>query len=152
MNFTNKHRRGFHVLFERKNELFWQELSQLKTEQAKKIIHFNPYKAKGNDYAQNVSAIKCRMREPYRRGVSFYSYEKRMTHWKLALDVDASELFYGSYNLNHRSGLHDFEMNVLVESKCSRREVTFLVFCLYLKNDVKLLWRISFLYLLKYLS
>lgn len=99
------------------DELFWQELSQLDKTQAEKIILINPYRAKGNDYAQNVSAIKCRMREPFRRGVSFYSYRNRMTHWKLALDVEASEVFYGSYNLNHRSALHDFEMNVLVESK-----------------------------------
>lgn len=26
-------------------------------------------------------------------------------------------MFVGSYNLNHRSAMHDFELNVLVESK-----------------------------------
>lgn len=36
--------------------------------------------------------------------------------WKIALDVADGEVFLGSYNLNHRSALHDFEMNVLVES------------------------------------
>lgn len=99
------------------DELFWQELSQLKNEQAQKITIINPYKARGNDYPQNVSAIKCRMWEPFQRGVTFYSYQYRMTHWKIALDEAASEVFYGSYNLNHRSALHDFEMNVLVESQ-----------------------------------
>ena len=39
-----------------------------------------------------------------------------MTHWKVALDIASSEVFLGSYNLNHRSALHDFEVNVLVES------------------------------------
>lgn len=40
-----------------------------------------------------------------------------MTHWKIALDVAESAVFIGSYNLNHRSALHDFELNVLVESQ-----------------------------------
>ena len=99
------------------DELFWKEISNLEKEQAEKIIIINPYKAKGNDYPQNVSAIKCRMWQPFQKGVSFYSYEKRMTHWKIALDVADKEVFLGSYNLNHRSALHDFEMNVLVESE-----------------------------------
>lgn len=86
-------------------------------EQAEKIILINPYKARGNDYPQNVSAIKCRMWEPFRRGVHFYSYKHRVTHWKIALDVAAREVFLGSYNLNHRSALYDFEINVLVESR-----------------------------------
>ena len=99
------------------DELFWQELSALDKQQAEKIILINPYKARGNDYPQNVSAIKCRMWEPFQRGVHFYCYEQRMSHWKIALDVAAQEVFVGSYNLNHRSALHDFEMNVLVESR-----------------------------------
>lgn len=99
------------------DELFWQELSGLDKEQARKIIIINPYKAKGNDYIQNASAIKCKMWEPFQRGVIFYSYESRMTHWKIALDVTEAEVFIGSYNLNHRSAVHDFELNVLVESK-----------------------------------
>lgn len=99
------------------DDLFWQELSNLNEEQARKITIINPYKARGNDYAQNVSAIKCRMWEPFQKGVSFYSYNSRMTHWKIALDVEENEVFLGSYNLNHRSALHDFELNVLVESR-----------------------------------
>lgn len=98
------------------DDLFWQELSQLDGEQARKIILINPYKAKGNDYAQNASTIQCNMWEPFQRGVSFYSYSHRMTHWKLALDVAEGEVFLGSYNLNHRSALHDFELNILVKS------------------------------------
>lgn len=99
------------------DELFCQELASLEKEQADKIILINPYKAKGNDYFQNESAIKCRMWEPCEKGVTLYSYNKRMTHWKIALDVAAEEVFLGSYNLNHRSAFHDFELNVLVESK-----------------------------------
>lgn len=99
------------------DELFWQTLTNLDQEQAKKITIINPYKASGNDYAQNESSIKCRMWEPFRRGVSFYSYRNRMSHWKLALDVASAEVFLGSYNLNHRSAHHDFELNVLVESQ-----------------------------------
>ena len=98
------------------DEKFWQELCELEKEQAEKIILINPYKAKGNDYPQNVSAIKCRMWKPFQKGVSFYSYQYRMTHCKIALDVADKEVFMGSYNLNHRSAHHDFEFNVLVES------------------------------------
>lgn len=105
------------------DELFWQELSRLSKDQARKIILINPYKAKGNDYIQNASTIKCKMWEPSQRGVIFYSYENRMTHWKIALDVAESEVFLGSYNLNHRSAMHDFELNVLVESKQLAEEV-----------------------------
>lgn len=40
-----------------------------------------------------------------------------MTHWRLALDVEESEVFLESYNFNHRSALHDFELNILVQSQ-----------------------------------
>ena len=99
------------------DDLFWDGLSALDKEQARKIILINPYKARGNDYIQNASAIKCKMWKPFQRGVNFYSYEHRMTHWKIALDVQQEEVFLGSYNLNHRSAMHDFELNILVESK-----------------------------------
>ena len=99
------------------DEQFWKELRELKPEQAKKVKLINPYKAKGNDYVQNESAIKCRMYYPLKNGISFYAYKWRMTHWKIALDVESSEVMIGSYNLNNRSALHDFEMNVLIESK-----------------------------------
>ena len=99
------------------DELFWEELAKLEEEQARKITLINPYKAKGNDYLQNASSIKCRMWEPFQKGVTFYSYSRRMSHIKVMLDVEADEVFFGSYNLNHRSALHDFEVNVLVESK-----------------------------------
>lgn len=56
------------------------------------------------------------MWEPFLRGVSFYDYSKVMSHWKIALDVDSEEIFYGSYNLNCRSALHDFELNVAVKN------------------------------------
>ena len=99
------------------DNLFWETLSGLDQKQAAKIILINPYKAKGNDYLQNASAIQCKMWEPFQRGIQFYSYEQRMTHWKIALDVAGEEVFIGSYNLNHRSAIHDFELNVLVESR-----------------------------------
>lgn len=99
------------------DKLFWKELTKLKKEQAEKIIIINPYKAKGNDFFQNESSIKCRMWQPLKNGTAFYSYRHRMTHWKIALDVDKQEVFFGSYNLNLRSALHDFELNILVESK-----------------------------------
>ena len=99
------------------DEKFWNILSDLPKKQAEKINIINPYKAKGNDYLQNESAIKCRMYKPFQQGIHFFAFEKRMTHWKIALDIAASEVFIGSYNLNHRSALHDFEMNVLIESE-----------------------------------
>lgn len=99
------------------DEAFWEKLSGLSEEQAKKITLINPYKAKGNDFLQNESAIKCRMWAPFQKGVTFYSYQQRMTHLKIALDVQNNEVFFGSYNLNHRSALHDFEVNILVHSK-----------------------------------
>ncbi|WP_224995993.1 phosphatidylserine/phosphatidylglycerophosphate/cardiolipin synthase family protein [Cesiribacter sp. SM1] len=114
------------------DEHFWKQLSELKEEQARKIVLINPYKAKGNDYMQNESAIQCRMWEPLQKGVSFYSYRKRMTHWKIALDVANNEVFFGSYNLNHRSALHDFEVNVLVESPQLARQVLAM-----LKHDIE---------------
>jgi cardiolipin synthase len=98
------------------DDVFWQALADLEEEQAKKIVLINPYKAKGNDFLQNESAVKCRMWEPFRKGVNFYSYRNRMTHWKIALDVANAEVFFGSYNLNNRSSRLDFELNVLIES------------------------------------
>ena len=105
------------------DELFWKELAELEEEQAQKITIINPYKAKGNDYLQNESAIKCNMRKPFERGVSFFAYSKRMSHWKIALDEAEQSVFYGSYNLNHRSAMHDFELNVLIESEQFCRQV-----------------------------
>ena len=98
------------------DDVFWEALSALEPEQAKKIILINPYKASGNDFKQNESAIKCRMWEPFHKGVRFYSYRHRMTHWKIALDVADAAVFLGSYNLNNRSSQQDFEANVLIES------------------------------------
>ncbi len=46
-----------------------------------------------------------------------------MSHWKIALDVAAEEVFHGSYNLNNRSALHDFELNISVKSKPLARKV-----------------------------
>lgn len=99
------------------DELFWETLAKLDAKQAQKITLINPYKASGNDYLQNESSIKCRMWEPFQKGVKFYSYSRRMTHIKVCLDVASDEVFFGSYNLNHRSALHDFEVNILVESR-----------------------------------
>lgn len=99
------------------DDIFWEKLSNLEEAQAEKISIINPYKAKGNDYFQNTSAIRCKMWKPAKKGVSFYAFNKRMTHWKIALDLANSEVFMGSYNLNNRSAFHDFELNVLVESK-----------------------------------
>lgn len=40
-----------------------------------------------------------------------------MSHWKIALDIEAAQVFIGSYNLNHRSEHNNFELNVLIKSK-----------------------------------
>lgn len=99
------------------DDQFWETLISLKKEQASKISIINPYKSRGNDYLQSESAIKCKMYKPFENGVSFFNYNKRMTHCKIALDVAENEVFFGSYNLNYRSAQHDFEMNVLIKSK-----------------------------------
>ena len=105
------------------DDAFWETLADLDEEQARKIVLINPYKANGNDFLQNESAIKCRMWAPFQKGVTFYSYRNRMTHWKIALDVANDEVFVGSYNLNNRSAMLDFEANVLIESQQLAGEV-----------------------------
>lgn len=101
------------------DEQLWKELNQIKSEQARKIILINPYKAKGYDYVQNEGVNKCRMYNRLKNEISFYAYKWRMTHWKIALDVASSEVMLGSYNLNHRSAFHDFR------DECANRKQRF---------------------------
>ena len=105
------------------DEEVWNTLAALPDEQAKKIILINPYTSDGNDYPQNRSAIQCNMWKPFQKGTSLYDFNRRMTHWKIALDEAADEVFVGSYNLNHRSAYHDFELNVLVKSAPLSKQV-----------------------------
>ncbi|MGY1631908.1 phospholipase D-like domain-containing protein [Geodermatophilus sp. SYSU D01186] len=46
-----------------------------------------------------------------------FSGGRRMTHWKTALNDRANVVCHGSYNLNYRSALHDFEAVALVRSE-----------------------------------
>lgn len=106
---------------------FWTRLGTLSKTRSEQIRVCNPYST--NDHPLNQSAVKCNGWPAFRNGVRLYDYfanvvsavpdlanEWRFSHWKIALDISTNCVFYGSYNLNNRSALHDFEACVLVKS------------------------------------
>jgi cardiolipin synthase A/B len=101
------------------DQTFWKTLATLDEEQGGKISLINSISGEVNDHPSSETSIKCNMWGPFKRGVSLYDYARgylRMSHWKIAVDAATSTVMHGSYNLNYRSALHDFELCVLVQS------------------------------------
>lgn len=117
---------------------FWSTLSHLSPQRAKLITICNPFS--NNDARLNKPAIKCNGWQAVDNGVLFYDYFNgaRFSHWKIALDKTADCVFYGSYNLNYRSALHDFETCILVKSQnVSERISSLLEYDLAISNRLE---------------
>ncbi|WP_090790811.1 phospholipase D-like domain-containing protein [Paenibacillus sp. GP183] len=99
------------------DQVFWDRLKGLEEEPANHVSICNPLKV--NDIPMNEPAVRCNMFKPFLNGISFFDYSKtgRFSHWKIAYDQRSDCVFHGSYNLNTRSAIHDFEAGVLVKSK-----------------------------------
>jgi cardiolipin synthase A/B len=101
------------------DERFFHRLGTLSKERAADITLINPYSTSASDYPFQTSAVRCNMRDPFERGVRFFDFSggHRMSHWKTALDDSANVVCHGSYNINYRSALHDFESVAIVRSE-----------------------------------
>jgi cardiolipin synthase A/B len=99
------------------DQVFWDRLKCLEEEPSSHISICNPLKV--NDIRMNQPAVRCNMFKPFQNGIAFFDYSKtgRFSHWKIAYDNRSDCVFHGSYNLNTRSAIHDFEVGVLVKSK-----------------------------------
>jgi cardiolipin synthase len=99
------------------DEAFWERLRSLDEGRARHITICNPLHV--NDHLTNLAAVRSHMYEPFEKGVAFYDYSftKRFSHWKISYDKRSDSVFHGSYNLNERSALHDFELGILIKSK-----------------------------------
>jgi cardiolipin synthase len=99
------------------DQVFWDRLKGLEEEPASHVSICNPLTV--NDIAMNQPAVRCNMFKPFVNGISFFDYSKtgRFSHWKIAYDSRSDCVFHGSYNLNTRSAIHDFEVGMLVKSK-----------------------------------
>jgi len=110
------------------DKTFWNALKKLEAVQASKITVINPYTK--NDHPINAASIRQHLLDPMTKGLKYYDYSKgkRFSHWKIMIVAGSNIIFHGSYNLNTRSAVHDFEANVLVKSEELYKEVDALLF------------------------
>jgi cardiolipin synthase len=99
------------------DEDFWKAVQSLDKESARRLTLCNSLEV--NDHLTNKAAVRSGMYKPSVNGVSFFDYSQtgRFSHWKITYDKRANCVLHGSYNLNMRSALHDFEAVVLVKSQ-----------------------------------
>jgi len=100
------------------DKTFWKILKEVKVEQYKNLTIITPLKI--NDHPTHAASVYANMLNPVKHGMKCYSWGfdiERFSHWKIALFESADTVFHGSYNLNTRSAIHDFELNVLLRSK-----------------------------------
>ncbi|SEC25387.1 phosphatidylserine/phosphatidylglycerophosphate/cardiolipin synthase family protein [Paenibacillus sp. GP183] len=99
------------------DEDFWKSIQSLDKESASRLTLCNSLEV--NDHLTNKAAVRSGMYNPSKNGVAFFDYSQtgRFSHWKITYDKRAHCVLHGSYNLNMRSALHDFEAVVLVKSK-----------------------------------
>jgi cardiolipin synthase len=92
----------------------WSTLAGLTPEQASRTSLITNLVLTDSPY--NGATVRCRGRAAAENGLKVYAYhgEQRFSHLKLTVDVGRDMVHYGSYNLNSRSRLHDFELNFVV--------------------------------------
>jgi len=106
------------------DEQFWHVLHHLEDEQYPKL-HFITC-LKETDHLIAPPSVRAHALIPYKKGTIFTDYSatyKRFSHLKIAIDFNTRCVFHGSTNLNTRSALHDFEINILVKSNRLFKEV-----------------------------
>jgi len=98
------------------DEEFWKILADVESSQSKKLTIITCLDI--NDHPEAARSVRQNMPQPFIKGVSLYDYSGcgRFSHWNIALDVKASAVFHGSYNLTSRSANENFEASVLVRS------------------------------------
>jgi len=98
------------------SDSFWDTLSRLPPDQAKKIRIITSIKK--TDHIFVPASIKNNAEGPWKNGVRFYDYSEcgAFSHWKIFVDSAAKTVFHGSTNLNTRSAMHDYEIDLLVKS------------------------------------
>jgi cardiolipin synthase A/B len=98
------------------DQLFWDTLRNLAEETSKQIAICNPLMV--NDVRTNAASVRSNMYQPFLNGVAYYDYSHtgRFAHWKISYDKQSKSIFHGSYNLNERSAVHDFEVGLLIRS------------------------------------
>jgi cardiolipin synthase len=95
------------------------------------------YPGEYNDVAISRRLLRAQTGALLEAGVEVYENNQRMTHSKL-LVVDGQWASIGSFNLNHRSVNHDYELNLAIESEALARELAGRVFAAYLAQAERL--------------
>jgi len=98
------------------NKDFWAALHSIPHEQATKIRILTCVEKTDHKFVPPNFRINAE--QPCKNGVRFYDYSHCgvFAHWKIFVDLETQTVFHGSTNLNTRSALHDFEIDVLVKS------------------------------------
>lgn len=91
------------------------------------------YPGKYNDMEISRRIINYYIRDIYNAGVNIYENNTRMVHTKV-ITVDSKISMVGSANLNFRSAIHDFELNLLVEDEKLTKEINRRVFDNYFRS------------------
>jgi len=106
------------------DENWWKNLHHLPDQQYPKLHFITCLKETDHEFAP--PSVRAHAGHSAKRGTKWTDYsaeEERFSHWKVAIDFDTKCVFHGSTNLNTRSDLHDFEINVLVKSNRLFKEV-----------------------------
>jgi len=105
------------------SESFWDTLSQLPPDQAKKIRIITSIKKTDHEFVP--ATIRANAEVPWKKGVRFYDYSVcgAFSHWKILIDSDSKTVYHGSSNLNTRSEKLDYEINILVKSPEVYKEI-----------------------------
>jgi len=111
------------------SEPFWEILSLITTEQAKKIRIITDLKKTDHKFAPD--SFKANAEGAYKKGVRFYDYSECecFSHWKILAEASSKIVFHGSTNLNARSASYDFELDVLVKSPPVYKDIKQLLNC-----------------------
>jgi len=99
------------------DEKWWHLLHHLEDEQYPKLHIITCLKETDHIFAP--PSFRAHAHHPYKKGTKFTDYSalyRRFSHFKVAIDFKTNTVFHGSTNLNTRSALHDFEINILVKS------------------------------------
>ena len=96
------------------------------------------YPAEYNEMQLSRRIIEYYSEELFESGINIYENKERMIHTKI-ITVDSKLAIIGSANLNYRSAIHDFELNLKIKNKAFAREINQRVFKNYFEEAELLL-------------
>jgi len=92
------------------------------------------YPEKYNEMRISKRIIEYYSKDLIESGINIFANNKRMIHTKI-ITVDSRLSIIGSANLNYRSAVHDFELNLQIKNKVFAKEINQRVFKKYFEDS-----------------